>query len=101
MGKIYVDQSSLRVTLDTGVNCSTALDMKIKYRDPDGTEGEWDASLHPTNNNYIFYDLQSDELFMEGVWTFWAYVVFADGRDAPGDPICVKVWEEGACSYNK
>jgi hypothetical protein len=99
MGKIYVDQSNLRVTLDTGVSCLTALDMKIKYTDPDGTSGEWDASLHPTNNNYIYYDLQSDELFMEGVWTFWAYVTFTDGRSAPGEPLHVRVYEEGDCDY--
>ena len=99
MGKVYVDQSNLRITLDTGVNCVAALSRKIKYRDPDNTEGEWSASQHPTNNNYIYYDLESDELFTEGKWTFWSYVVFADGRDAPGEPVCVRVREEGVCDY--
>lgn len=95
-GKIYVNQSSLRLTLDTSVVLTGATTLQIKYKKPDAEEtiGFWAATID-TDVNKLFYEFTSNELDISGLWAFWAYVVFADGRNAPGEPVNVKVYEQG------
>ena len=95
MSKIYKNQSNCRITLTAGVSIFGAITTSIKYRKPNGTEGSFDATVSDETTGVIYYDFTDDELDASGVWTFWSYVVFADGRDAPGEPVRIKVWEEG------
>ncbi len=94
MAKIYLDQSNLKITAETGVTVTGALSQVIKFIKPDGSTGEWDATIDGTED--IFYEFsEPSELDQLGVWVFWAYVVFADGRNAPGEPEKIEVFEQG------
>ena len=94
MGKIYKNQFNLKLTLQTEVTVTGATATKIKYLKPDKTAGEFNASISGTED--LEYDFTvSTELDQSGDWTFWAYVTFSDSRIAPGEPVVIRVYEEG------
>ena len=95
MGKIYLNQSSLRIELTTEVDITGATARQIKYTKPDATAGNWTATAGDLTTGVIFYDLTGTELDQIGTWTMWAYVTFADARTAPGEPVKVIVNTEG------
>ncbi len=96
MSKIYVGQSSFRLTLTTGVNVTAPLTVQIKYRDPKGIEGAWDATVKTAATGVIYKDFaEADAFDKAGRWTAWAYVVFSDGRDADGEPYQFRVYDVG------
>jgi hypothetical protein len=96
MGKVYVNQSELRLQLNTGVSLAGALSVLIKYLKPDETtEREFTAQVLSSSAGTIYYDFNAGELDTAGIWTFWSYVTFADSREAPGEPVRLKVWTEG------
>lgn len=95
MSKIYVGQSSLRLKLTTGVDITGATTLQIKYKKPNGATGEWTALEYDETNGVIYYDFAANELDVSGRWIVWAYVIFSDGRDAPGEPYKFRVYEEG------
>jgi hypothetical protein len=88
MSDIYVGQSSLRIQLTCGQDITGALSLKIKYLKPNGVTGEWVATDGGTATGIIYYDVVlATEIDVPGVWTFWSYVKFSDGREGYGDPI--------------
>jgi hypothetical protein len=95
MGKIYVDQTALKIDLDTGINLTTGVDfVYIKYQKPgDETILQWDGTVD--NITHIIKILSGGEIDTKGDWTFWAYVKFTDGSEAPGEPSIVAVHMEG------
>ena len=95
MGKIYLNQSSLRIQLTTDVDITGATVTDIKYAKPSGIAGSWTATIDDPGAGSIYYDLTGIELDEVGTWTFWAYVTFADTRSAPGEPVKVTVYTEG------
>ena len=94
MDYIYLDQSNLKITAETGVTITGALTTLIKYIKPDGTKGEWVAEIEGTQN-ISFEFSEPSELNQSGWWFFWAYIVFADGRKAPGQSVKIRVYVEG------
>lgn len=95
MGKIYVDQTALKIDLDTGINLDTGVDnVYIKYQKP-GNETilQWNGGVEDTT--HITKILSGGEIDTKGDWTFWAYVDFTDGSEAPGEPVIVAVHTEG------
>ena len=96
MAKLYAGQSELRIRLTTSVNILGATTVQIKYRKPDGTESYWTAVIETAATGIIYYDVLDGDIPAadNGTWTFWAYIVFSDGRDAPGEKVVVKFWEE-------
>lgn len=95
MGKIYLNQSSLRILLTTEVDITGASVTQIKYKKPDETIGSWAAVVDDVGAGSIYYDLTGVELDQAGTWTFWAFITFADGRSAPGEPVKITVYTEG------
>jgi hypothetical protein len=95
MSKIFVDQTSLRIILTTGVVIpSEAITKEIRYRKPDGTTGSLTATVQDPVNGILYYDLtlNSTLLDQEGEWSFWSYVVFSDGRKARGETVVETIW---------
>jgi len=102
MGKIFKNQTSLRIELMTGLT-SDQLDgatMSIRYRKPNGIEGELDADElaivdGATEEGILYYDLTADSTLLSqaGTYQFWSYVVFSDDREAAGEPFDVIVYE--------
>ena len=95
MGKIYLNQSSLRIQLTTNVDITGATARLIKYKKPSGTTGSWTAQPGDVGAGVIYYDLTGTELDEAGTWKIWAYVTFADARVAPGEPVIMIVLNEG------
>ena len=95
MGKIYVGQTALKIDLDTGIDLTNGVDVVyIKYQKPGNeTIAEWIGAVE--NNTHITYVLSAGEIDVKGDWTFWAYVEFTDGSEAPGEPSIVPVHMEG------
>ena len=96
MAKIYVNQSALRIQLNTTVDLTQAASVKIKYVKPNSTViYENPAGILDTVKGIVIYDFHQGELDTAGNWTFWVDVLFNDGRNAPSSPVKIKVWEEG------
>ena len=100
MGKIFDTQTYLRVkltyTADVAANINT---VKIKYKDGDGTEGEWDAT-HVPNDKYVYYDLVAGSpLAIHKRWHFWIYAVMNDTRILIGEVADELIHEEGESKH--
>lgn len=92
---IFKDQSSLRIRLTTGVDITAAGALRVQYRKPGGTLSYFTATSEDDSTGVIYYDFAADDLDESGVWTFWAFVTFSDGRSAAGEAINVQVYEPG------
>ncbi len=97
MAKLFAGQSELRIRLTMSIDITDATTVQIKYRKPDKTTtGEWDAVTEIEATGVIYYDVLDGDIPAAdyGEWLFWAYVVFSDGRNAPGEAVRVKFWKE-------
>ena len=96
MSKIFVDQTFLRISLDTNVDCSDAQELRIYYRKPNGTTGFLPAELLSLTVDTICVDLDSDSTLLDtrGAWKFWSWAKFADGRTARGETVGITIWSE-------
>jgi hypothetical protein len=101
MPKFFAGQKKLRIRLSTGQDLSAGgIAAVIKYRKPDGTTGQWTATIEsPETAGYIYFDCTAtDGEFVAasefGVWAFWAYITFPTALPAPGEAAYEKFYEE-------
>lgn len=95
MGKVYVNQSSLRLELTAYEDVTDAVSTVLKYKKPSGTIDSWSATVSDATTGVMHYDFLDTELDEAGDWIVWIYVVFSDGRNAPGEPYTWRIYEEG------
>ena len=95
MGRIFKGQSALRIMLKTFCDLEGILSAVIKYRKPNGSAGGFPATVSDTANGVIIHECIEGEIDISGWWSFWAFVVFADGRTAAGEAAKVHIWNEG------
>ena len=95
MGKIYKNQTALRITLKTFTDLEDVSLAVIKYRKPDNKTGEFAAAVGDMAKGVIFHEVIEGDIDISGWWSFWAFVTFADGRTAVGEAAKVYVWQEG------
>ena len=85
---VFKYQSSLKIRLETGIDLTDASELKIRFKKPSGIGDSWTATGDTTYSTRIFYDVVGDTIIDEsGVWSFWSYVTFNDGRAAPGQTV--------------
>lgn len=60
------------INVDTGADLSTVTVQKIFYKKPDGTIGEWVASI--SENRYLQYVTLEDDIDIPGIWKIQAYI---------------------------
>lgn len=96
MGKVYETQDSLRISLTYTADVASDIDsVLIKYIDPNGTEGSFEAT-HDSVNKKVYYDIPIDEpLEIVGGWRFWIHATMTDGREMPGEVLEYEITEEG------
>lgn len=96
MGKVYNTQDYLTIILSYTSDISADIaSVKIKYVDPNGIEGEWDA-IHNAEDKEIYYDVPLDSpLGIKGSWKVWSVATMVDGRTIPGTTSRFKINEEG------
>ena len=95
MGKIFIGQSALRITLKTFTDLEGIDKAVIKYRKPNGKTGELTAAVTDTENGIISHECIEGDIDVTGWWAFWAFIIFADGRTAAGEAAKVFIWHEG------
>jgi len=95
MGKIFIGQSALRITLKTFCDLEGVLSAVIRFKKPSGIIGEFAAAVGDAVKGVIFHECIEGELDMSGWWAFWAFVTFSDGRTAAGETAKVYVWDIG------
>jgi len=94
MSEYFNGQSDLDFTLNVGVDITSALSTVIKYIKPSGGTGSFTAAIQD-NSGIIYYSCVNGDIDEYGLWTFWAYITFSDGRSAPGKPFKITFKEEG------
>jgi hypothetical protein len=95
MGRIYKGQSALRIVLKTFIDLEGIEVAVIKFRKPNGKQGEFTAGVSDSANGLIFHECLEGELDISGWWVFWAFITFSDGRTAAGETAKVFIWQEG------
>ena len=92
---IFKNQTYLRIQLSTGVDITGALQIKIYYRKPDDTIDSVDAIVLTANPGVIYYDMPVDASFLDqtGNWRFWSFIEFGDGREARGETISARIYD--------
>ena len=95
MGRVFAEQSALRIMVKTFCDLEGIISAVIKYRKPNGSMGEFSAAVGDAAKGVIFHECIEGEIDLSGWWVFWAYITFADGRTAAGQAARVYVWKEG------
>lgn len=100
MGRVFVEQTYLRIQLTAGVNVADALTTEIYYKKPGGTIGSVPATVSNPIIGVMYYDLVPDSSggtdFLDevGEWKFWTWVEFADGRTARGETYTEEIYDD-------
>ena len=74
MSQVFKGQSSLVISLDTGIDLASAINQKILFARPNGEKGEWTATKSGT---ILSYQLQAGDINRDGMWSFQAYAEIA------------------------
>jgi hypothetical protein len=90
--KIYVGQTKLTITLNTGVTLTGVDSVKIKYIKPSKATGELSATTSGTN---VVHDVSSNFLDEPGEWRFWAEITWVDTKKSISEGVLVKVYSAG------
>jgi hypothetical protein len=93
MSKIYSTQTDLTITLNTGKNITGATSIKIAYKDPKGTLGEWTATIDDAIKGIIKYNIIAP-LSFTGTWTIWAKITDSSGLISIGESSNFVVYKE-------
>ena len=95
MGKVFVKQTALRITLKTFTDLEGIISAVIRFRKPNGKTGEFSAAVGDMTKGVIFHECIEGDIDVSGWWSFWAFITFTDGRTAAGEAAKVFVWNEG------
>lgn len=86
---LYKGQSRASIELETHLpkaEMDLVVSFKIRYRRPDRVEGFWDAVRIGETSRISHLLTVSEALPIEGNWSIWAELEYADGRLGIGDP---------------
>ncbi len=74
-GKVYEGSIGTEIILDTGENLTGATSLKILYKKPDGTTGEWTATQVDVNKVRYITIAEDFAIGNAGEWELMADVV--------------------------
>lgn len=66
---------TIKVVLKTNIDLSGYIDLRMRFRRPDGTTGEWIATVSGTNNTWMEYTTVYADLNLPGIWAIEALAV--------------------------
>jgi len=96
MAKIYLGQTDLTIYLNTGKDITGATSVKVMYKKPDETEGEFIGTIDNATQGIIKYVVtNANDLDQLGRWFFWAKIVNAQGKISIGNPDTILMEQEG------
>lgn len=94
-GKIFKNQDYLFIRVFIGYDLSDATAVLIKYKDPNGNEGSWAATIEDESKGIVIRTFTAGSpLNVSGKWIFWAHVTFTDGRVAPCKSFTETIYDE-------
>jgi hypothetical protein len=97
MSRIFVGQTKLTIQLETGTDITDASSAKIRFRKPNGTLGEFNASISDPEKGTIIYEIQnSEEIDQAGFWNFWAFITYSDAKTIAGTVSNIQIFTEGS-----
>lgn len=83
MATIYTSQNvaiTITVTIDGG-DLASAASAVIAYKTPNGTTGQWTATLGATT---VSYAASPSDITIGGTWKLQPVITFGDGSVIPG-----------------
>jgi hypothetical protein len=86
---VFVNQGYLNITLDTGIDITSATATLILYKKPDGITGYFEADVVDTTK--LFYEFKNEDLDLKGMWKFQAFARI-DGRNTWGSVVQKQVF---------
>lgn len=96
MSKIFVKQTKLTLRLDPEADVSDVTAAKIRYKKPNKTIGEFNASIPLPGTGIVEYAIQSaNELDIPGTWKFWVHLTYTNGQTIEGDPSEITIHPSG------
>lgn len=66
-----------RINLETSIALGGSTLTKILYRSPNGTKGEWVATV---NGTQLYYDVPADINNIAGLWWFESYAEISGSK---------------------
>ena len=91
---MYLNDAT-RLNFNIGIDTDETTSIILKYRDPDGDESSFDSvSIETAVDGDCYVDIDNDIINLEGVWTFWSYIVVS-GNEFSGNPFYVLVKPSG------
>ena len=75
---IFIGDTRTKIILDVGLDISAATVKEIKYINPDGTSGSWDAAQETTTS--ISFITIAGSLNVAGKWKLQAYIETASWK---------------------
>ena len=83
---------TVKLLLDTKTDVSIFSVVRIKYKKPNGVTGYWSAAACPSNNDYVQYMTEENDLDIAGTWKVQVYVS-EDGEHYHGKEAVFKVYD--------
>ena len=69
MAECFVGDVGVEIFIDTDLDLTDASALSIRYRKPDGTDGEWPATVYQKDGEFgIRRITQTGDLDQAGVW---------------------------------
>ena len=84
MNQVFNGQSLLQLKIDTGIILTGATELKILYKKPNGTTGEWIVTT--TEGTKLVYNIGDTDIDAAGTWELQAYVL-TGGKKGYGEII--------------
>lgn len=91
MSRVYKNDANVKIRLDAREDISSANSVIIYYRKPDGTEGNWTATVEDSNYGYV--TTGASDLDVAGKWDLQLYVSNLSGWKGHGEITHLDVWE--------
>lgn len=93
MGKVYVGDTGTEITLNVGLDTSTATTVKIMARKPSGEIVEWEAAPAVIDGETVglSYTVEAGDLDEAGMWRLQAFVSRSNWSGL-GETAEMRVW---------
>lgn len=91
MAEIFVGAVGVRLRMHTHIPLTVAGTAYINYIKPDGTTGQWIATIEDAEAGIIYYDVILNDLDVAGVWKLNAIWDPVGDDYFPGCTACLQV----------
>lgn len=96
MNKLFDSQTDLKLVIMTNKDMTGFGDVRLKYKDPDHIEGEFNVLIEDASRGIVSYQTPVGQpLGKEGVWTFWVHATAPSGAVSVGEAFKLQINKEG------